>query len=75
MIKIGDTVKVIGMTNCGGLEKECIPIGTICTVVNTNVEENGTMIFELVPKNVIICYGFWYLEKDIEKGHLEWVKD
>ena len=34
MLKIGDTVKVIGKTIDGsGEEKELIPIGTICRVI------------------------------------------
>ena len=46
MLKIGDTVKVIGKTLDGsGEEKELIPIGTICCVVGYyNDDKNGLTI-------------------------------
>lgn len=46
MIKIGDTVKVIGKTLDGsGEEKELIPIGTICRVVGYyNDDKNGQTV-------------------------------
>lgn len=75
MLKVGDTVKVIGTTDCGGFEKECIPIGTICQITATEKEEDGTVIFGLIPKDKVFDDTFWYLEKDLEKGHLEWVKE
>lgn len=75
MLKVGDTVKVIGTTNCGGFEKECIPIGTICDVVATDTGDDGSVCYALVPKYSIRDFEYWYLEKDLEKGHLEWVKE
>lgn len=74
MISVGDTVKVIGKTACGGFEEvECIPIGTICRV--TGVENDSTgKIIGIEPINDY-PYEYWYLEKDLEKGHMEWVKD
>lgn len=77
MIKTGDTVKVIGTTECGLGEKECIKIGTICKVVETENDKNG-LIVGIVPEKDLPYKGygeFLYLEKDVEKGHLEWVKD
>lgn len=77
-IKIGDTVKVIGMTNCGGEEKELIPIGTICKVVEMEDDpENGMKICGIVEvdkswANSSVCA--YYYDKDLEKGKLMWVK-
>ena len=76
MIKIGDLVKVIGTTNCAGFEKECIKIGTICKVID--IEHEGDLpIFCLTPLREFPCSAdeYWYLEKDVEKGHLEWIKE
>lgn len=78
MIKVGDTVKVIGTTSCGGFEKECIKIGTICKVVGTENDEREGLIVGIVPKKELPYNGygeFWYLEKDVEKGHMEWIKE
>ena len=74
MIKVGDTVKVIGTTECGGKEKECIKIGTICEVVATENDPKAGLIVGVTPKETRDC-EYWYLEKDVEKGRLEWVKD
>ena len=80
MIKVGDTVKVIGKTICGIAEAECIKIGTICKVIEVADNEKGKQIVALVPLEEF--HGFndyyvewWYDEKDVEKGHLKWVKD
>lgn len=78
MIKVGDTVKVIGKTSCGGGEIECIKIGTICKVVGTENDETEGLIVGVIPEKEIPYKGYgeyWYLEKDVEKGHMEWVKD
>lgn len=77
MIKVGDMVKVIGTTTCGSTERECIKIGTICKVVGVENTEVEGLIVGLVPeKELPSRYSeYWYLEKDVEKGHLEWVKD
>ena len=78
MIKVGDTVKVIGKTVCGIKEAECIKIGTICKVVRHDVLTNGDEVFGIVPERELPYNGWgeiWYLEKDIEKGHMEWVRD
>ena len=79
MIKIGDTVKVIGKTICGNNEEvELIPIGTICLVVGTQPDNKKGNIVGVVPENNPMKNGFgeyWYLEKDVEKGHMVWVKD
>lgn len=78
MIKVGDNVKVIGTTICGGIEKECIKIGTICRVVGTEMDKKVGLIVGLIPEKQLPFKGYgeyWYLEKDVEKGHCEWVKD
>ncbi len=77
-IRLGDTVKVIGTTDCGGFEQECIKIGTICKVVGVMISKNEELIVAIVPLNELPYCGIgesWYLEKDIEKGHMEWVID
>lgn len=78
MIAIGDTVKITGLTDCGGFVKECIKIGTICRVVGTQLTETGEVTVAVVPVSKLPYRGFeeyWYLKKDVEKGHMEWVKD
>ena len=74
MISVGDMVKVIGKTACGGCEEvECTPIGTICRVTNIEDGENEKII-GVKPINDY-PYEYWYLEKDLEKGHMEWIKE
>lgn len=76
MLKVGDTVKVIATTNdasyCGGRKKEYIPIGTICTVVKTDIGKDGTQFCAVDSGN---GYDWWYKENELEKGHMEWIKD
>lgn len=75
MIKKGDYVKVIGTTDCGGIEKECIKIGTICRVVSVDDSEKPEIYVNIEPINEYNPVEYWYSEKDVEKGHLEWVKE
>ena len=78
MIKVGDTVKVIGTTMCVDVEEECIKIGTICKVVETEDDKKGGLIVAIIPERELPYEGYgeyWYFEKDVEKGHMEWVKD
>ena len=70
-ISVGDTVKVIGTTDIGGIEKELIHIGTICKVIE--VDKSGE-VFCVRPINNS-QEGYWYLGKDLEKSHMEWVKE
>ena len=70
MIKVGDIVKVTGKTLCGGEEKECIPIGTICRVVETEDNAKGKPIIGIVS----VTYDhepYWYLVFDVEKMTLQ----
>lgn len=78
MIKLGDTVKIIGTTVCGGVEKECIPIGTVCRVVGVENRKKEGLIVGVIPKKELPYSGYgeyWYLARDVEKGHMEWVKE
>ena len=68
MLKVGDTVKVISKTRTFLGMQEFIPIGTICTVVDTCIEWDGSLYYGVRPQNDItnrIC--FYYLESEIEK--------
>ena len=77
MLKVGDTVKVRGTTLCSSGETECIPIGAVCVVTGKEIDEgHGRVYYEIKPKtNVGFDTPFWYLEKDLEKGHYEWIPD
>lgn len=80
MLKIGDTVKVIGKTIDGnGKEREYIPIGTICRILSMNYDKKEGLLVEIISEKGYSYsdsdYGFWYLACDVEKGHMEWVKD
>ena len=66
MIKEGDIVKVTGKTVCEGIEKECIPIGTICRVIDTRNSELEGSLVEVVPYNDNPKLGYWYLESDVK---------
>lgn len=77
-IKIGDTVKVTGTTNCGGEEKECTPIGTICKVIGTESDDKEGILVGIIPERELPFNGYgdyWYLEKDVEKGSLKWIPE
>ena len=76
MLKVGDTVKVISDTEdagyCDGRKIEYIPIGTICKVVETDIEDDGSQSCAVDRGD---GYAYWYKENELEKGHMEWVKD
>lgn len=75
MINICDTVKVIGTTlNGAGEEKELIKIGTICKVTKKEKSKEG-IIVGIVPIEHPNYCEYWYLEKDVEKGRLEWIRE
>lgn len=78
MLNVGDTVKVIGKTVDGsGKEKEYIPIGTICRIISMDNDKKEGLLVEITPEKEYLYsnYGYWYLTCDVEKGHMEWVKD
>ena len=77
MLKVGDTVKVIGTTLCGDVETECIKIGTICEVVDIDSDSSCGVLVGVVSKRDLPYKGygeFWYHEEQVEKGYLKWVK-
>lgn len=76
MLKIGDTVKVISDTASHWDPEErteYIPIGTICKVIEIINESDGTPYYGIAPldRDDMFCY----LESELEKGHVEWIKD
>lgn len=74
MIKIGDMVKIVDLTGNGvGESVELIPKGTICAVKEIT-EDN---LIEVIPLKFLFSWrrGFYYSMNDVEKGHLEWVKE
>lgn len=75
MLKVGDTVKVISDTKAHwdpSARTEYIPVGTICTVVETDIEEDGIQSCAIDPGD---GYPYWYKENELGKGHIEWIKD
>lgn len=76
MLKIGDTVKVIKPANDGdGEYKEYIKIGSVCKVVEIGYEPDGKPYYGLSPINRKDNIIWFYYEDELEKGHLEWIKD
>lgn len=74
--KIGEQVKVVGTTKYGAEDMEMISIGTICTVIDITDGEDGVALYKIVPSDRIdaaVYYAYWYLGKDIKKGHYAWV--
>lgn len=78
MLKVGDTVKVIGVTIDGESNpKEYISIGTICTVVDIgNDSEVGPCVC-ILPNGgyPTVRRPYWYSVDTVEKGHMEWIKE
>lgn len=76
MLKVGDTVKVISSTKEAGYSDgrkiEYIPIGSVCTITDTDIDYDGTQICLVYPGNGV---PYWYKENELEKGHMEWIKD
>lgn len=74
MLEVGDSVKVISKAKYNsGREVEHIPIGTICKVIDVQIF-NGEICYNIRPINIRIR-DYWYSENELEKGHLEWVKE
>ena len=75
MLRVGDTVKVISATKSHWDPEdrtEYIPIGTICKVRDIDQCKDG--IFYGIQPLESNCI-FYYLEDELEKGHMERVKD
>ena len=76
MINVGDTVKVIDKFHYDdGTAEEHIPIGTICTVIDMYKEIDGIYSFFFVRPRDKNTRSFWYSENELEKGHMEWIKE
>lgn len=82
MLNNGDVVKVLSETKYKNGEKQILfPIGTICRVVevcDVKTEDGleryyGICRYEIKEPHVSDI--FYYLEDELEKGHLEWVKE
>lgn len=76
MLKIGDTVKVIAATDDfadSKKKREYIPIGTVCEVTGIGHEIDGSPFYEI--QSMSTGDVFCYLEEELEKGHMEWIKD
>lgn len=73
MLKEGDIVKVVSATEFQGKLTELIPIGTICRVVETSVNEPIAAIVPISRGRNSLLGAYWYLENELEKGHMEWV--
>lgn len=72
MLKIGDTVKIISKTLEGDNMRELFPIGSIGRVTEDGLtERDGTPYYGITRNNVT----FYYLENELEKGHMEWIAD
>lgn len=74
MIKVGDTVKITGLTVNGvGEPVELIQKGTICQVREV-IKDN---LVEVIPLEFLSYWscGYCYSIDDVEKGHLEWIRD
>ena len=70
MLKIGKTL------DGSGEEKELIPIGTICHIVGYYNDDKKGLTVGIRPVDSPCYIGeYWYLACDVEKGHMEWVKD
>lgn len=78
MIEVGDTVKVISTTDFFGEQIELISIGTICKVIKIDVDDDENEIYIMIEPLDSWCdkySGFFYLPNELEKGHMEWVRD
>lgn len=76
MFKIGDTVKVISKTKYNDEMRAFIPIGTICNIVAIEYAEDEGYYYGICPTERINDGNpYYYLEKELEKGHLEWITD
>lgn len=73
MLKIGDTVKVISKTNDCDEWKEYIPIGSICAVIEIDINTDGTPYYGIQGKDNNV--PFYYLESELEKGELVWIPE
>ena len=74
MWSIGDTVKITSKTEVNGEIKELLPIGTVCKIKEVCKEDDGTPYYGITPINKEDV-PFYYLEKELERGRLEWIPE
>lgn len=73
--KVGETVKVVAVGDVGNVKKEMVPIGQICRIEEVCHEDDGSVYYGILPANGRETYPFYYTPEQLEKGHLEWVRD
>ena len=72
MLNVGDTVKIINNTLGGdGKKHEYFPIGSIGKVKEVYTEDDGSPYYGVEVNGNTFCY----LRNELEKGHMEWIKD
>ncbi len=72
MLNVGDTVKVIAKTKgSDGDMREYFPIGSIGKISEVCTEDNGNTYYGVEENGDT----FYYFENELEKGHMEWVKE
>ena len=74
MLKVGDTVKVIGttVTHVSPCD-EVIPIVTICIV--KEIQETSAGTIALIEDQATHRTSFWYSVDVLEKGQMVWVSE
>ena len=80
MIKIGDTVKVIDKADIADDvgRRELYPVGTICKVMEVDKHCDGADYRVVKLEESYYANensGWWYKANELEKGHLEWIKE
>ena len=73
-IQVGDTVKIIGKTLVGGVEKELIPVGTICRVMSILPDRDARLRYGVKDERMNFRIWAYYDEKSLEKGAMIWIK-
>lgn len=75
MLEVGDLVKVTGKTlNALNEEVELIEIGTICRIVDVDKNDGTVEIISLEDEG-FYSTGYYYDEKDLQKGRFEWIPE
>ena len=76
MLKIGDTVKVLSTTEVDGKQKELIRLGSICIILSVQKDVNGCYHYGIADTQFHgKSINGYYLENELEKGHLEWIRE
>lgn len=77
MLNLNDIVKIISPVMVDDELKELFPVGTICKVVEIRSEKDGSLYYGVKPVTLFYTstVTYYYTEKELEKGHLRWIKD